>query len=58
MGARHADCVCDSHQANGVAKINKFTVVEVAKTTVSCMACQESGVKIMFASLRRSLLVD
>jgi hypothetical protein len=35
MGARHADCVCDNHQANGVAKINKIKVVEVAKTTVS-----------------------
>jgi hypothetical protein len=35
MGARHADCVCDNHQANGVAKINKIKVVEVAKAKVS-----------------------
>jgi hypothetical protein len=35
MGARHTDCVCESHQANGVAKINKITVVDVAKATVS-----------------------
>jgi hypothetical protein len=35
MGARHADCVCDNHQASGVAKINKITVVEVAKATVN-----------------------
>jgi hypothetical protein len=35
MGARQAECVCDSHQAKGVAKINKITVVEVAKATVN-----------------------
>jgi hypothetical protein len=35
MGARHADCVCDNHQANGVAKTNNNTVVDVASAKVN-----------------------
>jgi hypothetical protein len=35
MGARQADCVWDSHHANGVANTNNKTVVEVANAKVN-----------------------
>ena len=40
--ARHFDCVCESHHANGVATNSKISVVAVASLRVRPIACQAS----------------